>query len=157
MAILLQEEGLYDKTRIYATDVNEKALQRAKAGIYRLDSMREYTDNYTAAGGTRSFSEYYTARYGNAVVRPALQKNVLWAQHNLVTDSSFNEFHVIVCRNVMIYFNATLQSRVHQLLYDSLALGGILGLGTKESLQSTPCQSCYEELDAQARLYRKVK
>src|SRR5215213_10903597 len=109
MAILLQEEGLYDRARIYATDINEVVLQRARAGIFPLEKMQEYTENYIRAGGTRSFSEYYTAMYDGALFNSSLTRNVVFSQHNLVTDGSFSEFHVILCRNVMIYFDRELQ------------------------------------------------
>lgn len=157
MAILLQEEGLYNRTRIYATDMNEVVLKKAKDGIFPLGAMREYTQNYLKAGGARSFSEYYTARYEHAIFQPSLQKNIVWSQHNLATDSSFNEFNVVVCRNVMIYFNKSLQERVHRLLYESLILFGVLGLGSKESIRFTPCETRYEELDRREKLYRKVR
>ncbi|MDE3090325.1 MAG: protein-glutamate O-methyltransferase CheR [Chloroflexota bacterium] len=157
MAILLEEEGLYDKCLLYATDMNDAVLQKGKAGIFPLSAMQEYTDNYIKAGGARAFSEYYTAKYDNALFKPALQKNIVWAQHNLVTDASFNEFQVILCRNVMIYFNQSLQNRVHKLLYDSLAIGGILGLGSKESLTFTPHERDYEVVDERGKLWRKVK
>ncbi len=157
MAILLQEEGLYEKCRLYATDMNEASLKKAQEGIFPLKNMKEYTDNYQRGGGQREFSEYYTAKYDNARFRPALQKNIVWAQHNLVSDASFNEFHVILCRNVMIYFNQTLQSRVHNLLYESLAPAGILGLGAKESLKFTPHEADYEAVDEKEKLYRKAK
>lgn len=157
MAILLQEEGLYEKCRLYATDLNETLLKKAKEGIFPLKVMQEYTDNYRQAGGTREFSKYYIAKYDYAGFLPGLQKNVVWAQHNLVSDTSFNEFHVILCRNVMIYFTHSLQIRVHNLLYESLALAGILGLGAKESLQFTPHESAYEEVDEREKLYRRMK
>jgi chemotaxis protein methyltransferase CheR len=157
MAILLQEEGLYDRARLYATDMNESLLQEAKAGVFALKEMQTYTDNYIRAGGTREFSEYYAARYDHALFRPALKENVVWAQHNLATDASFNEFQVILCCNVMIYFNQNLQNRVHNLLYDSLAAGGILALGEKESLKFTPHEGDYEVVDEREKLYRRVK
>lgn len=157
MAALLYEEGLYEQTRLYATDMNEAVLQKAKEGIFPLKAMQEYTENYLRAGGTHSFSEYYTAKYDHALFHPALRKNVVWAQHNLVRDASFNEFHVIVCRNVMIYFNRPLQDRVHHLLYESLAPEGLLGLGSKESIHFTPHEADYEVLDERERLYRKVR
>lgn len=157
MAILLEEEGLYDRTRLYATDMNHVVLDKAKAGIFPLAHMQQYTENYRKAGGTRSFSEYYVANYGNVLFRRNLQRNVVWGQHNLVTDSSFNEFHVILCRNVLIYFNRALQGRVHRLLYESLAPSGILGLGSKESLQFTPYEDRYEELVGKEKLFRQVR
>jgi chemotaxis protein methyltransferase CheR len=157
MAILLQEEGLYDRARIYATDINEALLETARNRIYPIDKMQEYTQNYLRAGGTRSFSEYYTAAYGGALFAPALSRNVVFAQHNLVTDRSFSEFNVILCRNVMIYFDRQLQSRVHQLFYDSLPVYGILALGNKESLRFSPVEDCYEELNVREKIYRKVR
>jgi chemotaxis protein methyltransferase CheR len=157
LATLLHEEGLYERCLVYATDMNETVLAKAKEGIFPLRAMQEYTENYLAAGGRRSFSEYYTTKYEKAIFRPALRKNIVWAQHNLVTDGSFNEFNAILCRNVMIYFNKSLRSRVHRLLHESLTMSGILALGSKELLQYTPEEHCYETLDGHARLYRKVK
>jgi chemotaxis protein methyltransferase CheR len=156
LAILLQEEGLYERTRIYATDINESVLDRARSGVFPLDKMREYTQNYIKAGGARAFSEYYLAKYDGAQFQRPLIENVVFAQHNLVSDRSFNEFNVIVCRNVMIYFDRTLQERVHKLFYESLATFGVLGLGHKESIRFSPHEHDYEELDAGERLYRKT-
>jgi len=156
LAILLQEEGIHERCRTYATDLSERVLRVAKEGLVPLAAMKEYTENYQQAGGKASFSQYYTARYGRALIRPYLRENVLFAQHNLVTDGSFNEFNVILCRNVMIYFNKSLQARVHGLIYHSLARRGVLGLGKKESLRFTPHEASYETLDLDERLYRKV-
>jgi chemotaxis protein methyltransferase CheR len=157
MAILLEEEGLYERCRIYATDLSDGALRKAREGIFPLGSMKEYSDNYLRAGGRRSLSEHYTAMYDNAIFRQSLQRNMVFAQHNLVTDGSFNEFHVILCRNVMIYFNKTLQERVHELIYQSLIRLGVLGVGLKESLRFTPRENAYVELDRQQRLYRRME
>jgi chemotaxis protein methyltransferase CheR len=156
MAILLEEEGLYDRARIYATDINEVVIQKAKHGIYPLDKMQEYTQNYLRAGGKRAFSEYYTAKYDGALFTPALTRNVVFAQHNLVTDRSFSEFNVILCRNVMIYFDRNLQDRVHDLFFDSLAVFGLLCLGSKESLKFSKHEANYEALDAKEKIYRRV-
>ena len=156
MAILLEEEGLYDRARLYATDINDVVLQRAKQGIFPLDRMQEYTDNYIKAGGTKSFSEYYTAKYDGAIFSPSLTRNVVFSQHNLVTDRSFSEFHVIFCRNVLIYFDKKLQNRVHTLFYDSLVTFGLLALGSKESLKFSQYEPRYEKLSATEKLYRKV-
>jgi chemotaxis protein methyltransferase CheR len=156
MAILLQEEGLYRKCVIYATDISREVLRRAREGIFPLASMQEYTTNYVKAGGKHEFSDYYTADYDNVIFQPALKTNVVFAEHNLATDGSFNEFHVILCRNVMIYFNRALQDRVHELIYGSLSPFGVLGLGNKETLKTTPRESFYEKLDARDKLYRKV-
>ncbi len=157
LAILLQEEDVYDRTRIYATDINEAVLERARTGVFPLDKMREYTQNYIKAGGTRAFSEYYLAKYDGAQFQRSLIENVVFAQHNLVSDRSFNEFNVIACRNVMIYFDRRLQEHVHRLFYESLATFGVLGLGTRESIQFSPHEDCYEELDSNERLYKKVR
>jgi chemotaxis protein methyltransferase CheR len=156
VAIALAEEGLTGRCRIYATDINETVLERARAGIYPLELMQRCTQNYIQAGGTRSFSEYYTAAYDNAIFRPLLRDHVVFAPHNLVTDGPFNEFNLILCRNVLIYFNRRLQDRVHHLLHDSLANFGVLGLGARETLLLTPVENLYEELDAPHRLYRRV-
>jgi chemotaxis protein methyltransferase CheR len=157
LAIVLQEEGLYDRARIYATDINEAVLERAREGVFPLEKMKEYTENYIAAGGLRSFSEYYLAKYEGALFDRALTENVVWAPHNLVQDRCFNTFHVILCRNVMIYFDRTLQTRVHQLFYDSLERLGVLALGRKESIRFTGFEDRYEELDPAEKLYRKVR
>jgi len=157
MAILLEEESLYERSRIYATDINEVVLQKAKSGIFPLERMQEYTENYIAAGGKRAFSDYYTAKYGGALFSPGLTKNVVFSQHNLVTDRSFSEFNVILCRNVLIYFDKTLQSRVLTLFYDSLATFGILALGSKESLRFSPYEECYEQINGPEKIYRKVR
>jgi len=155
-AIVLEEEGLLDRARIYATDLNDAVLQQARAGIFPLNSMQEYTENYIRAGGQRSFSEYYTAKYDGALFSPSLTRNVVFSQHNLVTDRSFSEFNVIFCRNVLIYFDRSLQHRVHTLFYDSLITFGILALGSKESLRFSQYEDRYEQIDAREKLYRKV-
>jgi len=157
MAILLQEEGLYERSRIYATDINEVVLAKAKEGIFPLERMQEYTENYIAAGGKRAFSDYYTAKYGGALFSPSLTKNVVFSLHNLVTDRSFAEFNVILCRNVLIYFDKSLQSRVHGLFYDSLATFGILVLGSKESLRFSPHEDNYEQINGPEKIFRKVR
>ncbi|HEX2910576.1 MAG TPA: protein-glutamate O-methyltransferase CheR [Chloroflexia bacterium] len=156
MAILLQEAGLYNRCTLYATDINDSVLKKASSGIFSLDTMREYTANYLQAGGTHAFSDYYTAAYDNAIFSPALRKNIVFAQHNLVTDGRFNQFHVIWCRNVTIYFNKPLQQRVHGLLYDSLIRLGVLGLGNKESLRFSPHEHSYEIIRPNVSLYRKI-
>lgn len=156
MAILLQEEGLYDRCRIYATDINEVVLQRAREGIYPLAAMRQYTRNYLQAGGQGEFSTYYTASYRNALFRPSLRQNIVFAPHNLAIEGSFNEFHVIMCRNVMIYFEKGLQRRVHQLLLESLVPFGYLCLGNRESLAGTGFESHYEAIDPDQRIFRKI-
>jgi chemotaxis protein methyltransferase CheR len=119
--------------------------------------MQEYTENYIRAGGKQSFSEYYLAKYEGALFDRTLTDNVVWAPHNLVQDRSFNSFNVILCRNVMIYFDRALQMRVHELFYDSLERFGILALGHKESIRFTGIEGAYEELDVHEKLYRKVR
>jgi len=156
-AILLEEEGLLERTRIYATDINDAVLQQARDGIFPLNRMQEYTDNYIRAGGKRSFSEYYTAKYDGALFSPSLTRNVVFSQHNLVTDRSFSEFNVIFCRNVLIYFDRSLQNQVHALFYESLVMFGILALGSKESLRFSQYEPCYEKLDAREKVYRKIR
>lgn len=157
MAILLHEEGLYEKTRIFATDLNTTMLEKAKQGTFPLDGMQRYTKNYIEAGGKRAFSEYYKAVDDQVFFHSHLQKNVVFAQHNLVTDHSFNEFDIIICRNVLIYFNKLLQNDVHKLFYDSLSVSGFLGLGNREGIKFTSYENCYGEFDATEKIFRKFK
>jgi chemotaxis protein methyltransferase CheR len=154
VAILLREEGLYDRCRLYATDINDAVLRQAQRGELPLSSMRENTRHYIEAGGGHGFARWYKTRDNRAVLDPELRRNIVFAQHNLATDGSFNDFHLVVCRNVLIYFNRTLQDRVHRLLYDSLVRFGFLGLGLKETTRFTPHEAHYEELPE--RLYRRV-
>jgi chemotaxis protein methyltransferase CheR len=156
MAILLKEAGLYDRSRIYATDLSDVVLQVARNGIYPLRAMKDYTKNYLDAGGTRAFSDYYSADSENAILRRDLQDNIVFAQHNLASDAGFNEFHVIMCRNVMIYFERPLQDRVYQLLHDSLVRLGILALGKRESLRFSPLETHYQDIDARESIYRRM-
>ena len=155
LAILLREVGLYERSRIYATDINESVLASAAEGIYPVAKMQEYTENYLAAGGSRSFSDYYRAAYDRAQLDRSLGENIVFAAHNLVSDRSFNEFHVVVCRNVMIYFDRTLQDRVHQLFLDSLAPFGVLALGRKETLTHSSHAEEYDVVDDAERIYRR--
>jgi chemotaxis protein methyltransferase CheR len=157
LAILLRESGLDSRCRIYATDVSDNVLNQAKAGIFPLAAMQTYTRNYQHAGGERAFAEYYTADSNSAIFRPFLRENVVFAAHNLVGDASFNEFHAIFCRNVMIYFNRTLQDRVHKLFCDSLLTYGYLGLGRSETMRFTAQEHSYESVAIRERLYRKIK
>lgn len=157
LAILLQEERLYERCRIYATDISAAVLRKARDGIFPLAAMRDYTNNYHQAGGANEFSDYYTAQYDSVLFSSALKSNVVFSEHNLATDGSFNEFQVILCRNVMIYFNKDLQARVHNLFYDSLSMFGVFGLGNKESLKFTPRAAFYEHLNDKDKLFRKVK
>ncbi|MBP9151339.1 MAG: protein-glutamate O-methyltransferase CheR [Flavobacteriales bacterium] len=155
MAILLKEEGLYDRTQIYATDFNQHVLKHAKEGIYPADLIKKYAKNYQDSGAKGSFSDHYHAKYDSAIMDPSLKKNIIWAHHNLVTDSDFAETHMVVCRNVLIYFNKDLQNRVHGLFHNSLANGGILCLGSKESLRFTDQEVHFEELDKKQKIYKK--
>jgi chemotaxis protein methyltransferase CheR len=156
LAIVLEEHGLLERTRLYATDINEAVLERARLGVFSLEKMREYTQNYLLAGGTRAFSEYYLANYDGAVFDRRLVENAVFAQHNLVSDRGFNEFHAIVCRNVMIYFDRSLQGRVFQLFHDSLIRFGVLALGHKETIRYSGFVDRYEELDGVEKLWRKI-
>jgi chemotaxis protein methyltransferase CheR len=156
LAILLQEEGLYDRCRIYATDMNEVVLQKARQGIFPVDVMQTYTANYAASGGTSSLSDYYTAAYDHVVLRQSLREHVIFSQHNLASDGVFNEFNVILCRNVMIYFTAPLQARVHDLFARSFATFGLLGIGSHESLATVTGAHDYQPLVAGENLFRRT-
>lgn len=155
MAILLKEEGLYDRTTIYATDFNPQALQQAKEGIFPSKVIKGYTLNYQKSGGKQSFSDYYTSRYDCVIMEQELKKNIVWANHNLVTDSVFAETHMVFCRNVLIYFNRDLQNKVHKLFFESLIQGGILCLGSKESLQFSDFYDSYADFDRKNRIFKK--
>jgi chemotaxis protein methyltransferase CheR len=154
LAILLREERLYHRCRLYATDMNEAVLRQAQRGEVPLATMRENTRNYIEAGGRQAFAQWYSVRDDRAVLDPDLRRNIVFAQHNLATDGSPNEFNLVLCRNVLIYFNRTLQDRVHRLLYDSLVHLGFLGLGARETVRFTPHEAHYQELPE--RVYRKV-
>ena len=155
MAIVLQEEGLYDRTTIYATDFNQLALNQAKDGIFSNKMIKEYTTNYQLSGGKESFSSYYTSNYDNVIMNQSLKKNIVWANHNLVTDSVFAEVNLILCRNVLIYFDKNLQNKVQSLFYNSLINGGVLCLGSKESLRFSDLYEKYMELDTKQRIFKK--
>jgi chemotaxis protein methyltransferase CheR len=155
MAILLQEEGLYDRVQIYATDFNKLVLEKAKEGIYDLDYVKEYTHNYQQAGGKGSFADYYVAKYDSIIFDQKLRRKITFADHNLVTDGVFGEMHVIICRNVLIYFNRELQSRVINLFYDSLISGGFLCLGSKESIRYSACIDNFNIITECERIFQK--
>ena len=157
VAIVLVEEELYDRCRIYATDMNQAVLERAKAGVFPVKSMQEHTGNYLKARGKQAFSEYYSAKYGSAILSPRLKQNIVFAEHNLATDSRFNEFNVILCRNVMIYFDESLTAHVHELFYERLAMFGFLALGNRESIKFSPYEDAYEVVDEREKVYRKVR
>lgn len=155
MAILLTEEGLYERATIYATDFNQVALNKASEGIFQADVIKEYATNYSLSGGKEMFSKYYTSRYNMVILNQSLKKNIVWANHNLVTDSVFAEIHLVLCRNVLIYFDRNLQNKVQKLFYDSLVNGGVLCLGSKEGLGFTNYYSAYSELDKKQRIFKK--
>lgn len=155
MAILLKEEGLYQRTQIYATDFNEVILSKAKEGIFPIDCMKQYTSNYIKAGGKNSFSDYYTAKYDSAMIERDLKTNVVFADHNLVTDGVFGEMNLIMCRNVLIYFDKKLQNRALNLFCESLCHGGFLCLGSKESIRFSECADNFENVVEGQVIYRK--
>ena len=155
MAILLKEESLYDKTTIYATDFNEGVIKKAKDGIYPAERLKEYTHNYQKAGGQSSFADYYTAKYDYALINKSLKKNIVFAEHNLVTDWVFGEMNMIMCRNVLIYFNRDLQNRVIHLFRDSLCKDGFLCLGSKESIRDSEYSDDFVDFVKKEKLYRK--
>jgi len=156
LAILLHEEGLLERTMIYATDINPVSLDAARRGVFPLDRMRLFTENYQKSGGKRAFSDYYTAAYGGALFERMLVENVTFADHSLATDSVFSETHFVSCRNVMIYFNRRLQNRVLGLFHESLCHRGFLGLGSKESIDFSNYASRFEPLARRERLFRKA-
>lgn len=156
LAILLKEEGMLNRSVIYATDINQHSLQIAREGIYPLEYMKNYTTNYLKSGGKRSFSEYYTAKYDSAVFDKSLKQNMVFASHNLASDNSFNEFHLVLCRNVLIYFNQQLQNKVINLFYDSLCPFGFLALGNKESLLFADKRNSFTDIDKKERIFTKT-
>ena len=155
LAIVLAEEGLYDRTTIFATDLNDRALETAREGVYPLERIRGFTRNYQQSGGRESFSQYYHAQYENAVMSQALKRNMTFANHNLATDAVFGEMHLILCRNVLIYFGRELQNRALQLFVDSLIHRGFLCLGSKESLMFSDAHSRFDPIDARWRVFQK--
>lgn len=156
LAIVLHEAGIYDRCRIYATDMSDELLEKARRGIYPLDMIRRYTDAYHKAGGTEDFSRYYISDSSGAIIISPLRKNVVFSMHNLASDASFNEFHVILCRNVMIYFDTTLRDKVLELLYSSLVRFGYLAVGKKERLELTQFGARFAMLPGDARIYRRI-
>lgn len=155
MAILLQEEGLQGRVQIYATDFNEFALEQARQGIFPAEQMKKFAQNYQQSQPKAAFSDYYTARYDSAIMDSSLKKNIVWANHNLVTDNVFAETHLVVCRNVLIYFNARLQNRALGLFHASLAKGGFLALGKKESVHFSSYADAFQEVQKGQKIYRK--
>ncbi len=155
MAIILKEEGIYDRCQIYATDFNQVVIQKAKEGIYPINKVKEFTYNYQKAGGINSFSDYYTAKYESAILNTDLKKNIVFADHNLVTDKVFAEVHLLVCRNVLIYFNKQLQDKVIRLFNESIIPGGYLCLGSKESLRFSDSFHHFDTIDDDEKIYKR--
>lgn len=155
MAILLKEEGLYDRAQIYATDFNDSILEEAKEGVYHVDRIKDYTKNYHRAGGSEVFSKYYRAKYDFVKFDNDLKRNIVFSNHNLVTDGVFGEMNLIICRNVLIYFNRELQNRVFNLFDESLIRGGILGIGSKESIEFSGVKSSFDVFVAKEKIYKK--
>jgi chemotaxis protein methyltransferase CheR len=156
LAILLQEEGLLERTILYATDINHASLEKARQGIFALEPMQSFTRNYQRAGGLRSFSDYYTAAYGGALFDKALRQSITFADHSLATDAVFSETQLVSCRNVLIYFNRALQDRAIGLFHDSLTRRGFLGLGSKETLDFSAYADRFEPVSRADRVYRKT-
>jgi chemotaxis protein methyltransferase CheR len=156
MAILLKELNLLHKAIIYATDINPNVLEKMTSGIFPLSYMKQYSENYMASGGTQDFSSYYTAKYDKAILNGELIKNVVHSTHNLVSDGSFNEFNLILCRNVLIYFDKILQDRVITLFDGSLSKLGYLCLGSKETLKFSGVESKYQQ-HKKEKIWRKIK
>jgi len=155
MCILLHEENLLKRSIIYATDINPKNIEQAKQGIVPLNVMKDYTQNYHLSGGKNDFSSYYTASYDNVLIKKELRKNIVFSQHNLVTDHAFNEFQLILCRNVLIYFDKMLQNRVIHLFYESLSPNGFLALGIKESLLFSDVKNRFEVSEMATKIFRR--
>jgi len=157
LAILLKEEQLLNRSIIYATDINQRSLQIAKEGVYAVENMKAYTANYQKSGGTGSFSEYYKSKYNSVMFDKSLKQNIVFAPHNLAVDKSFNEFQLIICRNVLIYFNQDLQKKVIDLFYESLCPFGFLGLGNKESLLFSVKRKHLGEVDRKEKIFMKTE
>lgn len=156
MAILLREEGLLERSVIYATDINQRALQKAKEGIFPVDVMKTYSTNYIKAGGKTAFSDYYIAKYDSILLDKGLRRNIVFSVHDLAVDKSFNEFQIILCRNVLIYFNQSLQNKVINLFYESLCPFGFLGVGNKESLLFSDKKNHFSAVNRKERLFMKT-
>lgn len=155
MAILLKEEGLLERSQIYATDFNHSVLKKAEEGIYHINKVKDFTLNYQKSGGSQSFSDYYTAKFESVILNKELKSNIVFADHNLVSDKTFAEVHLVICRNVLIYFNKKLQDTVIKLLENSLIPGGYLGLGSKESLRFSSSMKNFDVVDTHEKIYKK--
>jgi len=156
LAILLQEEGLYDRTRIYATDFNPRVIRSAREATFPIKHIKEYTANYQKSGGQTSFSDYYRATDNSVIFDKSLTRNMVFAEHNLVTDRVFAEVNMVISRNVLIYFNRKLQNRVLNLFNESLVIGGFLGLGSKETISFSDIADKYKVIDAKEKIYKKA-
>lgn len=156
IAIILKEAGLLERSIIYATDINQRSIQIAKDGLYAVDNMKAYTANYNKSGGTHSLSEYYISKYNSVMFDKSLRDNIVFSPHNLTADKSFNEFQLIICRNVLIYFNQQLQNKVINLFHESLCSFGFLALGNKESLLFTDRKKDFEDVDKKERIFMKI-
>lgn len=155
LAILLKEEGLLDRCQVYATDFNQKVLEIAKEGVYHKDDIEQYERNYLLSGGKNKLSDYYQTMYGSVIFNKELSNRIVFADHNLVTDSVFADVHLILCRNVMIYFEKNLQENVLNLFYESLVPSGILCLGTKESIKFTRFEKLFDVIDEKQKIFKK--
>lgn len=155
VAIILQEEGLYHRAQIYATDINSQSLAQAKDGIFRLDRTQNYTANYMKAGGKASFSDYYHAKYDSIKMNENLKENITFAHHNLTSDGVFGEMNVVLCRNVLIYFDSDLQNHVLRLLDESLCRNGFLCLGTRESIDFSDVRDDFRPIERKLRMFQK--
>lgn len=157
MAILLQEANLLHKSLLYATDINPKVLEKLRSGIFPISQMKQYSENYIASGGREDFSDYYTANYDRAKFDSSLSKSIIVSTHNLVSDRSFNEFQLIVCRNVLIYFDKPLKDKAFRLFDESLEKLGFLALGSKENLKFSPVAHKFRQLDNKQKIWRKIE
>ncbi|MCY4778184.1 protein-glutamate O-methyltransferase CheR [Sphingobacterium sp. UT-1RO-CII-1] len=157
LAILLEESNLYERSFIYGTDINNQVIETAKKGIYPVKKLKLYSENYHATNAPHSLADYYTAMYENAIFNQKIRNNILFSQHNLATDSAFNEFQLISCRNVLIYFDIELQKKVFDLFYESLSEFGFLCLGAKESLSHHNIMSKFKIINKEFNIYQKIK
>ena len=155
MAILLKEHNLLDKSIIYATDINQSVLDVAKSGKYSIESFKENELNYRESEGTKKLSDYYTVLNGEVLINEDLKSKIIFSTHNLVSDSAFNHFDLIICRNVLIYFNKSLQDNVLQMFYNSLTENGILAIGSKETLLFSPIDSKMQVVNAKWKIWKK--
>ncbi|WP_243767457.1 CheR family methyltransferase [Paenibacillus agricola] len=156
MAVLLEEEGFYDRVQIYATDINQESLKIAEEGIYPVENIRKFTTNYQKSGGQSTFSDYYHAKYEMGKINESLKRNIVFSQHNLATDHAFGDMHIIICRNVLIYFDKHLQNHVFNLFNSSLITRGFLCIGSKESIEFSDIHTQFEAISSKWRIFRKL-